>query len=306
MRPFLWLSLLALLQIAIPTQAQEPTPLKVVASFSLLGDMVAQVGGETVEVKTLVGPDQDAHTFEPTPDAVKLIASADIIAINGLGFEPWLHKIIKASGTKAKLLVVSAGVTPRTLEDHEGHEKHEGHHHHDDATDPHAWQDLRNGALYVQNIYGALSAARPDDAPAMKERARAYRDELLALDQETRAAFASLAPEKRKLLTSHDAFGYFATAYGLQILAPMGISTDAQPSASILAALTDQIKNEDIKTFYIENMADPRLIQQLAKDTGARIGGTLYADALSHQNGEAPTYLTMMKGNIKKILDGMK
>ncbi len=306
MHRILWLFLLALLHVAAPAQAEHPSPLKVVASFSLLGDMVAHVGGETVEVKTLVGSDQDAHTFEPTPDAVKLIASADIIAINGLGFEPWLHKIIKASGTKAKLLVVSAGVTPRAMKEHEGHEKHEGHHHHDGATDPHAWQDLRNGALYVQNIYGALNAARPDDASAMKERARTYRDEILALDQETRAAFASLAPGKRKLLTAHDAFGYFAAAYGLQILAPMGISTDAQPSASNLAALTDQVKREGVTTFYIENMTDPRLTQQLAKDTGARIGGTLYADALSAPDGEAPTYLAMMKGNIKKILDGMK
>lgn len=306
MRLFLWLFLLTCFPIAIPAQAQATAPLKVVASFSLLGDMVAQVGGEAVTVETLVGPDQDAHTFDPTPDSVKLIANADIIAINGLGFEPWLHKIIKASGTKAKLLVASAGVPPRHLKEHEQHKEHTGHHHHEGSIDPHAWQNLRNGALYVQNIYGALSAARPQDASMMKERARAYRDELLALDQETRVAFASFAPEKRKLLTSHDAFGYFAGAYGLQILAPMGMSTDTQPSASNLAALTDQIKNKGIKTFYIENMSDPRLIQQLAKDTGARMGGTLYADALSLPEGEAPTYLIMMKGNIKKIVDGMK
>ncbi|MFA6280402.1 MAG: zinc ABC transporter substrate-binding protein [Bdellovibrionales bacterium] len=291
MRFPLSLCLLAIVLVTTPAGA-SPQPLKVVASFSLLGDMIQQVGGEAVTVNTLVGPDQDAHTFDPTPDAVKLIANADIIAISGLGFEPWMNKLIKASGTKAKLLVASAGASPRHMEG-------EG------DIDPHAWQDLRNGALYVRNIYGALSAARPDDAATMKERARVYRDELLALDQETRNAFAVLAPERRKLLTSHDAFGYFAKAYGLQILAPMGISTDAQPSASTLAALTDQIKSEGVKTFYIENMTDPRLTQQLAKDTGARMGGTLYADALSAPDGDAPTYLAMMKSNIKKILEGM-
>jgi len=278
-------------------QAQEPvSPIKVVATFSILGDMIRTVGGNDVDVITLVGPDEDAHAFQPSPDAAKAIAQANIIAINGLHFEGWMNRLIKASGTKAKLLVVSAGVHPRLLEETTGER----------VPDPHAWQDLRNGQLYVKNIALALSEARPDQAAVFKQRAKAYIEKLATLDETARAAFDALPPTQRKLITSHDAFGYFAQAYGLTFLAPASMNTEEEPSAAAVAKLIAQINREKIKMIFIENMTDPRLIEQIAKDTGAHMGGTLYADALSKPEGEAPTYLDMMRVNIERITAALK
>lgn len=283
--------------------AQEPV--KVVASFSILGDMIQQVGGEDVRVETLVGPDGDAHEFQPSPDDAKKLVDAEIIAVNGLHFEGWIGRLIKASGSKAKLLVASAGVTPRLLnpsEDEHDHHAHAQDHKGEVPVDPHAWQDLRNGQLYVRNIAGALIAARPDKAAQFKERAKAYITKLDALDRQAREAFSALPEEQRKVITTHDAFGYFAQAYGVTFLSPVGLSTEAEPSAANVAELINQIKAENIKTLFIENMSDPRLIEQITKDTGARMGGTLYADALSKPDGEAATYLAMMKVNVERLL----
>ena len=271
-------------------------PVSVVASFSILADMIQQVGGPWVSVQSLAGPDQDAHSFQPTPqDAIKL-KEAEIIAINGLKFEEWMHRLIKASGTKAKLLVSSAGVRPLLMP----HEKGEI------RPDPHAWQDLRNAKLYVKNIASALIEARPQAEAEIKQRASAYLKRCLDMDEQARAAFAELAQERRKLVTNHDAFGYFAEAYGVVFLSPAGTNSEADVSASGMAALIKQIKSEGIKTLFIENISDDRLIKQIADETGARLGGTLYADALSTPDGEAPTYLDMMKANIEKMLKAMR
>jgi len=309
--PFFFIALL----FATPAQSAAAQPkLKVVASFSILGDIVREIGGEEVDITTLVGPDRDAHNYQPTPEDAKALAAADIIAINGLKFEGWLGRLIAASGTKAKLLVVSAGVRPRVMSEEEAfghahahahtHEKqpHEG----DVVVDPHAWQDLRNGALYAKNIAAALSAARPKLAAEINERAQTYIAEIKALDREIKTAFAAIPEERRKIITSHDAFGYFGAAYGVTFLSPVGISTEAEPSAADLAALIRQIKAEHVKEVFVENMTSPRLIEQLAKDAGAKLGGTLYADALSAPSGPAPTYLKMMRHNAELMLGAME
>lgn len=297
--------------VCAPTQAQDTPqgPIKIVASFSILGDMITQIGGPDVEVVTLVGPDQDAHAFQPAPADVKKLVDAEIIAINGLHFEGWIGRLVKASETKAKLLVASAGIKPRMLtqddpQHHDAH-AHGGQAHAEPALDPHAWQDLRNGQIYVRNIANALIAARPDKREAFTARARALYAALGELDKQARADFAAIPKNKRTIITSHDAFGYFAEAFGLTFLAPVGMGNEVEPSAADVARLIEQIKRERASSVFIENMSDPRLIQQIAKDTGAKIGGKLYADALSKPDGEAPTYLEMMRHNIKALLQGL-
>jgi len=302
-------SLVFVLALSSPVQATEQGPVKIVATFSILGDMIQQVGGADVNVVTLVGPDEDAHSFQPSPEDVKKLVDAEIIAINGLKFEGWMHRLIKASGTKAKLLVTSAGIKPRLLQENEAHHEDADANHDRKGEinpDPHAWQDLRNGQLYARNIAAALIEARPDRAAQIKQHAQTYIDELGELDKTTREAFSTLPPDRRKIITSHDAFGYFAAAYGVRFLAPVGINTESEPSAADVAKLIEQVKRERVKTLFVENMTDPRLIQQIAKDTGAKVGGKLYADALSKPDGEAPTYLAMMKVNIERLITALK
>lgn len=296
LRPLLALLAFASL-LSSPALAQPAAPIRVVASFSLLGDMIREIGGSTVELTVLVGPDMDAHDFQPSPQQARALAGAEIIAINGLKYEGWIGKLIDASGSKAKLLVASAGVKPRVVEESQDGQV---------IVDPHAWQDLRNAQLYVKNIAAALSATRPALAPLFDKRAEAYSAQLAALDKETRQALAAIPEHKRKIITSHDAFGYFGAAYGVTFLSPMGISTETEPSAAAVAKLIDQIKQEGVKEVFIENMTSPRLIQQIGKDAGARLGGTLYADALSGPDGDAPTFLALFVSNRDKMLQAMK
>ena len=293
------LSLALLSGLASHAHARDQTPLKMVASFSILADIAQQIGGDAVQVTSLVGPEQDAHTFQPLPDQAKALAHADIIIVNGLKFEEWMDRLITASGTKAKLLVASASVKPRFMED--GHDHHHEADHGQTIVDPHAWQDLRFGYLYAQNIANAIIAARPDLKDQIMARLSAYKKELATLNKQALDAFASLPPEKRKIITSHDAFGYMADAYGLTFIAPVGLSTEAEPTAADVARLIKQIKDEKISILFVENMSDPRLIEQIAKDTGVKMGGKLYTDALSAPDGEAPTYLDMMRHNIKQL-----
>lgn len=294
---FLFLFLLT----ATPSLAEEP--LRMVASFSILGNMIQEIGGQDVEVETLVGPDEDAHTYQPSPQDIQKLAKADIIVINGLHFEGWLGRLIDASGSKAELLVASTGIRPRLIQ-----EENDPHHHHkhgDVLADPHAWQDLRNGQLYAQNIAAAIIKARPSLEAKIQRRAVQYIQRLQALDKDLRGAFAAIPADKRKIITSHDAFGYFGQAYDIRFLAPVGINTEAEPTAADIRRLIEQIKKEKIQEVFVENMASPRLIEQLAKDSGARLGGRLYADALSKPDGGAPDYLAMIQHNALKILGAM-
>ena len=287
----------ALLLLSAPWQVSQAAdkPLQVVASFSILGDMVKQIGGAAVQVTVLAGPNADMHTFQPTPEDAKALANADLIAINGLGLDHWMQRLFEASGTHAKLLVASMGVKPRLLG--------EGDH---ALADPHAWQDLANGRLYVRNIAGALMEALPAQATAISERAARYDAELKKMDAYVREQFADIPPEKRKIITSHDAFGYFGTAYGVTFLSPLGMDTGGGASAITVAKLIEQIKAEGVKEVFIENMTDPRLMEQIAHDSGVRMGGELYSDALSPPNGPAPTYLDMFRANVPKLRDAME
>jgi zinc/manganese transport system substrate-binding protein len=285
---------LILALLAGPVHAAEP--LQVVASFSILGDLVRQIGGDAVAVKTLVGPDSDAHHFEPTPADAKAITTADLIFVNGLGLEGWLDRMAVSSGAKAKVVVASEGVQPRQMEE-EGEGK---------VTDPHAWQNLSNGRIYVKNISEALIHALPKEAAAINARAAKYDARLTALDKDIKDQFAGLPQGKRKIITSHDAFGYFGAAYGVEFLAPEGVSTEAEPSAEAVAKLITQMKKEGVKVVFFENMENTRLIQQIARETGASIGGTLYSDALSEPTGPAPTYLDMFKNNVPKLIKAIK
>jgi zinc/manganese transport system substrate-binding protein len=264
---------------------------KAVASFSILGDMVKQVGGDRVDVVTMVGPNGDAHVFSPTPADAKTLAGAQLFFVNGLGFEGWMERLEKSSGFKGKLVVVSTGVSPRTMIEEEGGTP-------ETITDPHAWQDLANGKLYVANIRDRLIAADPDGKAVYEANAAKYLDAIGAEAAAVKEAIASLPPARRKLITSHDAFGYFGAAYGLEIIAPEGVSTESEASAQDVAKIIRQIKAENIPAVFLENVTDHRLLDQIARETGAKIGGTLYSDALSGPDGPAPTYLDMFRHNI--------
>ncbi len=287
-----WLGLAAIL-LALPGAAEAADKVKAVVSFSILGDMVRQVGGDRVEVVTLVGPNGDAHVFSPTPADAKALASADVFFVNGLGFEGWIDRLEKAAGFKGEAVVVSKGVKPLTMIE-EGDKS-------ETITDPHAWQDLANGKIYVANVRDGLIAADPDGKPVYEANATKYLDAIAEEERAVRAALGALPEARRKIITSHDAFGYFGKAYGLKIIAPQGVSTESEASAKDVAKIIRQIKEQKIPAVFIENIADHRLLDQIARETGAKIGGALYSDALSDADGPAPTYLDMFRHNTGAI-----
>jgi len=269
--------------------------LNVVASFSILGDMVTQIGGEHVKVTTLVGPDGDPHTFEPSPKESAALAKADMVVVNGLGLEGWLDRLVAASGFHGPLVVASQGVETHTLnEDGET------------VTDPHAWNSAANGVRYAQNILAALVKADPQDVAALNASGQRYIAQLQQLDSWAKNRFDGIPEAKRKVLTSHDAFGYFGRAYGVQFMAPQGISSESEASAAKVAALIQQIKADGVKTWFLENQLDPRLVKQIASATGAQPGGELYPEALSPQGGEADTYANAFRHNVETIANNMK
>jgi zinc/manganese transport system substrate-binding protein len=264
---------------------------KAVASFSILGDMVKQVGGDRVDVTTLVGPNGDAHVFSPTPAGAKMLAGAQIFFVNGLGFEGWMDRLEKSSGFKGELVVASKGVKPQTMVEEDGGES-------EVITDPHAWQSLANGKIYVANIRDGLIKADPAGKDTYEANAERYLAEIDAEEKAVKQTMASLPPARRRIITSHDAFGYFANAYGLEVIAPEGVTTESEASAQDVAKIIRQIRAEHIPAVFVENVTDRRLLDQIARETGARIGGELYSDALSDKDGPAPTYLDMFRHNI--------
>lgn len=288
----------AALALTPPAIAQEP--LRVVATFSILGDFVAQVGGDQIALTTLVGPDGDAHVYQPSPADARALAGADVVFVNGLAFEGWIDRLIEASGTGAIVVTATNGITPIAFDD-DDHDHDHGHSHDHGAFDPHAWQSVTNAALYIANIERALAAADPDGADLYAANAAAYVSALDALDAEIRAAIRALPVDRRTIVTSHDAFGYFAHDYGLTFVAPQGVSTEAEASARDVARLITQIREQGIAAVFVENIADRRLLEQITAETGVPIGGTLYSDALSGPDGPAGTFLAMMRHNVAQL-----
>ena len=269
---------------ASPLHAQAR--LKVVASFSILGDFVKNVGGDRVEVTTLVGPDGDVHVYTPTPADVRTIADARLLVVNGFGLEGWLPRLLQAAGGKAAIVTATNGIAPLKA---------------GSDADPHAWQSVVNAEKYVANIRAALVAADPADADLFRENARAYLAKLEALDGEVRQAVKQIPDNRRKVISTHDAFGYFAAAYGIQFIAPTGVSTESEASARDVAKIIAQVKASKIPAVFLERIADPRLMRRISAETGARVGGTLYSDSLTDEKGEAPTYIDMVRHNITTL-----
>jgi zinc/manganese transport system substrate-binding protein len=274
--------------------ANAGTKLNVVASFSILGDMVTQVGGDLVQVTTLVGPNADAHIFQPSPADALAIRDAQLIVSNGLGFEGWMDRLVQAAGAKGEIVIASNGVAPLKMTE-DGQQ----------IIDPHAFQSLKNGLIYVQNIAEGLCRADAGNCPAFQRNAKAYSDEITALDRDVTARFAAVPEQRRTVITSHDAFGYLAAAYGLTFVAPQGFSTESEASAADVGRLITQIRASAAKALFIENMSDPRLIEQIARETGVAIGGALYADALSKADEPAPTYLALFRHNAGLLTKAM-
>jgi zinc/manganese transport system substrate-binding protein len=279
----------------ISGQAVAATPLEAVASFTVLADMVHRVGGDRVHVASLVGPNGDPHAFEPTPDDARRLKAANLVFVSGLGLEGWMDRLISASGYRGEIIVASDGIHTRRMEE-DGKQ----------ITDPHAWNSAANGVIYVGNIVNALSAADPDGASVYQTNGERYAQQLRDLDSYAHQQVASVPPTRRKVLTSHDAFGYFGAAYGVTFLAPLGLSTESEASAQDVAKLIRQIKAEHVRAYFFENSNDPRLVKQIASATGAEAGGVLYVEALSPPDGPAPTYTAMFRRNVDELVRAMK
>src|SRR5262249_11805154 len=269
-------------------------PIKVAASFSILGDMVKQVGGDRVQVFTFVGPNGDAHVYEPPPADAKELSESEVLFINGLGLEGWMTRLERSSGFKGTVVTASRGIPPRKMVEDEK-----------TITDPHAWQSLANGKIYVANIRDALIAADPDGKASYEANAQKFLDGIAEMETTVKEAIAKLSPERRKIITTHDAFGYVGAAYGMEFIAPESVSTESEASAKDVAKIITQIKKEKIPAVFLENVTDSRLLDQISKETGAKIGGTLFSDALSPPAGAAGTYLDMFRNNIATLSEAL-
>jgi zinc/manganese transport system substrate-binding protein len=287
------IGLIMLMACNAASAAESPASakLRVVASFSILADFVRNVGGDRVEVATLVPAGSDAHVYSPTSADLKTIAAAKLMVVNGLGFEGWLERLATAAGPGLTIVTATAGIVPR---------KARGAHDAGDD-DPHAWQSVDNAKVYVGNILKALVATDPEGAAAYRDNADRYLARLDTLDQQVRAMVAEIPAAHRKVISTHDAFGYFADAYGINFIAPQGVSTDSEPNARDIAKIINQIKADRIPAVFMETVSDPRLIRQIANETGAKLGGTLFSDTLTDEKGDAPTYIDMVLHNIKTL-----
>ena len=328
---------LAAFTLSFPMVSWAEEPIPVVATFSILGDMVERIGGEHIALTTLVGPDGDSHVYQPTPKAARSVAESDVLFLNGLDFEGWLERLAEAASFDGAMVVATNGVVPIAFDDHDDHddekhddhddhddhndEKHDDHDDHDDrddekhddhaghdhgAFDPHAWQSLENAVIYANNIAAGLAQADPENAGDYYANRAAFVAEVEMLSADIEAMMKSLPADKRTVVTPHDAFGYFAATYDLTFVAPQGMSTESEVSAGDVAALITQIREESISAVFIESITDNRMMEQIANETGATIGGTLYSDALSAKSGPASTYLDMMRHNATTLFDALE
>jgi zinc/manganese transport system substrate-binding protein len=270
--------------------ARGQTRLNVVASFSILGDFAREVGGDRVAVTTLVGANSDVHVYTPSPADAKKVSDAKLLIINGLGLEGWLPRLVQSSGGKASVVTATDGIAPRKL---------------GSDADPHGWQSVANAKIYVANIRDALISADPTGAATYNANAQAYLAKLDALDHDVREAVSLIPQPRRKVISTHDAFGYFAAAYGIAFIAPQGVSTESEASARDIAAIITQIRVGKIPAVFLENISDPRLMGRIAAETGAKVGGTLYSDSLTEEKGGAPTYIDMVRHNIKALTSAL-
>lgn len=284
----LLLSLSCAMILSLPVTAAER--IKVVASFSILGDMVQQVTGTLADVTTIVGPDADAHVYQPTTADARAVADADVIFVNGLGFETWSDSLIANAGGVARVFVATHGIEPLRV---------------DGAIDPHAWNALPNGVVYVQNVAAGMAELDPANAAQYTANAQSYVAELRRVHNDALSQFSALPENHRTVVTAHDAFGYLADAYGLTFLAPLGIDTEAEPSAQQLASLIDQLKQKRAGALFVENVTSPALVKQIARETGLRIGGQLFSDALSERGGPATSYIAIFKHNLEAIINAL-
>jgi zinc/manganese transport system substrate-binding protein len=287
--------LIAVVCSAAPALAQDKV--RVVATFSILDDLARNVGGDRITSAPLVGPNMDAHVYSPSATDTRTLQAAKVVVSNGLGFEGWIDRLVRASGAKARLVVASTGIKPRSAGGH-------GHAHSHDA-DPHAWQSVANARIYVANIRDGLSAADPEGKATYQANADAYLRKLDALEAEIKASLTRIPAERRRIITNHDAFGYFSAAYGVTFIAPQGVSTEADVSARDVARIIAQIRKDKITALFLENVTEPRMLQRIAQETGARIGGMLYSDALTDSKGPAPTYIDMMRHNVGQLTQAL-
>lgn len=302
-RAFLQACCLAVMVALGAGAAHAQDKLKVVASFSILADFARNVGGDRVDVSMLVGPGGDAHVYTPTPADARNVAAAKLVIVNGLGFEGWLSRLVKAAGNKATIITATKGITPRQnkTDDH----KHAHGHSHDDETDPHAWQSVPNAKIYVANIRDALIAADAAGADTYRANADRYLKNLDELEREVRQAVDTIPADRRKLISTHDAFGYLADSYGIAFIAPQGVSTESEATARDVARIVTQIKAQKIPAVFLENVSDPRLMRRIAQESGAKLGGTLFSDSLTGEKGDAATYIEMIRHNIRTLANAL-
>ena len=299
-------ALLSSLAVALPlapSVALAADRMKIVATFSVLGDMVGRIGGDQIDLVTIVGPASDTEEYEPTAADIPRIANARILFMNGLNdeFEPWLDNLmkqVKFAGTKA---IATRGAKAISAED----EHPIGGRPKASTLDQHAWMDPRNGVVYVKNIADTLVRADSANADLYRNRAASYTKDLRDLHIWAQAEIASVPVPKRRVLASHDSLQYLALAYGITMISINGWTNKAEPSAADLARLTDQIKRDHVKALFLDSITDPRAMQRISKETGAVIGGTLYGDALSKPGGEAPTYIDMIRHDVSTLKAGM-
>ncbi|MEN9416939.1 MAG: hypothetical protein RI988_559 [Pseudomonadota bacterium] len=285
-------SALALLAAASPGLTPAQSRPRIVASFSILADMVREVSPPEFDISALVGPNSDAHVFDPTPADGRRLAQADLVVVNGLGFEGWIDRLVRASGYRGTVVVATRGLTPR-----------QGGHH---GTDPHAWQDLTHARQYAHNLAQALAARWPQHGPQVEARLSDYLRRIDELHTRVRAWMEAIPRSQRRVITSHDAFGYFADAYGVDFLTPRGWTTRSEPSAAAVARLVRQVREQKVRALFLENISDPRLIERIAAESGARVGGTLYSDALSAADGPAATYLKLFEHNARTLATALR
>ncbi len=283
-----------------PGSALGQAPLPVVATFSILGDLTRNVGGDRLALTVLVGPNGDGHVYAPTPADARRVKEARLIVTNGLKFEGWITRLVRSAGTKASIVEAARGArTIKTDDASPGHDH--GDHSHAGETDPHAWQSVPNAKIYVANIRDALIAADPAGKDVYSTNAAAYLAKLDELDREVRETIERIPTERRRVITSHDAFGYFGQTYGIRFISPQGVSTESEASARDIARIIQQVRKEKVGAIFLENISDPRLATRIAEETGAKVGGTIYSDALSDASGPAATYVDMVRHNARSI-----